>query len=739
MKTLLTILIALTLVSCNDSTNSGRPAEPNDAQLLINGGSSTADVPIDFLEPDDAGSDTEPSDPCLTATVSDVELYCSCFRQCCRTQRWYCPPNPNQTIDVANVTVEVCDENKVPCQFGVDADCPPPEILSQSECYTAYECPPGSTGEFLQWFECQLENGQFGRQRVLCDKGNLIHGPCRPCDPESCDGEDNDCDNLVDEGRFACQTECGEGWGFCVESQVVDCSADSPGDELCNFEDDDCDGIVDEGQRNACDLCGPLEIDTCDGIDNDCDNSIDESLVRECETICNRGIEICENGNWISCTAQQPADEECDGEDNDCDGMVDENLQCLCEVEDVGVLMPCSEPPLLCGQGFKTCACVDPDCQELYVTDCAALCQYLPPQNPQNCNPLIGITLQQEECNNFDEDCDQQIDEDLIQACYSGDPETLFVGVCTPGEVYCEQGSWGNERNGSFTVGYCAGEVTPSEEICDGADNDCDGEVDYGEEIRDTDILFIVDWSASMSEEIRAVRTALNSFAQQFAAEEPLQWGLAIAPQSFRDQDQESLVLVSDISPFDQFLNNFSNLGNDGMEGSLEMLIDAIYLSVRNISPAADLDPIDTVWVTDTGSIPRKENFSITWRPDSARIVIVFSDEPPQTYLRLPASPNRIDGPLTDAYMENVVQSAVNFKLYTFSRSSIIQDGWETLAQASGGSGFTLTSDARSMYTDLMSIIDEACLPRQAEQGAFNGPMMGYAHVKYDYNYMICR
>jgi hypothetical protein len=34
----------------------------------------------------------------------------------------------------------------------------------------------------------------------------------------------------------------------------------------------------------------------------------------------------------------------------------------------------------------------------------------------------------------------------------------------------------------------CEGEIIPQEEICNGADDDCDGEVDYGEEIIDTDI-----------------------------------------------------------------------------------------------------------------------------------------------------------------------------------------------------------------------------------------------------------
>ena len=47
-----------------------------------------------------------------------------------------------------------------------------------------------------------------------------------------------------------------------------------------------------------------------------------------------------------------------------------------------------------------------------------------------------------------------------------------------------ERGVWGNDRNNQFEPGFCLGEVTPQEEICNGADDDCDGIVDYGEEIR---------------------------------------------------------------------------------------------------------------------------------------------------------------------------------------------------------------------------------------------------------------
>ena len=756
LRRVLLFLVVTTLVACEEKEPITINAETGgtDAVLLITDDAAGADNTGGALTADAVLLDWQPVEPpepelsreeiCAQTAISQVEEYCDCFPDCCQNQRWYCPPNPRQTIDIMQVIVEICDENKVPCEFGLDPECPPPEILQRSDCYTAWECPPGSRGEFVEWFECQLEDGTLGRQRVLCDKGILQHGPCRPCEDEACDGEDNDCDGGIDEGRFPCQNDCGEGWGFCVNQQVVDCNAESPGDESCNFVDDDCDGLIDEGQRNACDECGPLQADECDGRDNDCDGLVDEELVRECETACERGIETCEDGNWISCTARQPAGEECDGEDNDCDGLVDEQLECLCTVNDVGNLMPCSEPPLRCGQGFKTCECVDPECTQMRVTDCAALCQYLPMPEPPACDPEVGMVVAQEACNNFDEDCDLEIDEELTQTCYTGDPDTLMVGVCVPGEAYCKRGSWGSDRNNRFVEGHCAGEVTPSPEICDGADNDCDGEVDYGEEIRDTDILFIIDWSASMTEEIRAVRVALGQFAQHFAAEEPLQWGMVVGPKTFRESDINNLVLVSDISPFDQFLDNFSNLGSSGMDGSLEMLLDAIYLTVRSISPVADLDLQNMVWWRNTASIPEKENFDINWREGSDRIVILFTDEEEQTYLKPADDPEAFPGPITQEYITSVVQSAINFKLYTFSRPRIgIPDDWEDLAVASGGVDFRLTSNPTDMYNDLMSIIDEACLPRQAEEQeasiTYRSPYMYVSYSNgYDYSLGLC-
>jgi len=661
-KLLLITLVVFTFTSCEDNTSRQSPTPAPEVGILIIPDQELPDIQVIDWVPQDAYID-----PCENATSSN-ENYCDCQPQCCQTQMWYCPPS-GFGIQAAEIIMNICDENHVPCDRSRDFTCSPNEVLSRGDCNTILECPPGIGNDITISVRCEIEDVE-GQQEIKCRKGAIEYGECIICEPK---------------------------------------------EERCNFEDDDCDGQVDEGQRNVCDSCGLVPSESCDGADNDCDGNTDEELIRECQTPCARGLETCSDGNWISCTARQPSDEECDGEDNDCDGTVDEQLSCLCDIDDVGNLIPCTEAPLICGQGFKTCECADPDCTEMRMTECEALCTYLPAPQP-NCDPRIGLALQQEECNNFDEDCDQNIDESLAQACYTGQPDTLLVGVCAPGEVYCQRGTWGNDLNGVFAEGFCLGEVTPQEEICDGADNDCDGVVDYGEEIRETDILFVVDWSGSMDDQIEAVKIALNRFATHFSAEEPLQWGLIIGPKEFQEDGTEYLVKVSDISPFEQFLASFAALGNEGMDTGNEMLLDAVYLAVKNISPAANVQLPATEWFADTGSRPEKENFVVNWRPNSERIVIIFSDETEQSFLKY--TDRSIQGqPITKTVVEDAVRAGIKLRVYAFSTGGFANrsDFWTDISLAGNGSNFELTADPLSMYNDLMSIIDEACLPREEQ------------------------
>ena len=613
------------------------------------------------------------------------------------------------------VIVEVCNEDGMQCAFGEDPDCPPPQILHQSACRLAFECPPGSSRDFLQWFECQLADGSIGQQRVLCDKGRIVHGPCVLCEPEVCDNQDNDCDDRIDEDPIPCENDCGPGVGLCIGGEVVDCVNREPSEEVCNFIDDDCDGQTDEGQRNACDDCGELPFDDCDGIDNDCDGTVDEELIRECETECGVGLETCVGGQWASCTAQQPRPEECDGLDNDCDGLPDEGINCVCTVEQVGVLFPCSEEPLVCGAGFKTCECLDIDCEVLQMGDCKALCAHFPDAvNEEECQPTIGRLVEVEVCNNFDEDCDDVVDENLTQACYTGPRDTLNIGICSPGEQTCQEGLWGApDPGGVWTQDVCGGEVVPQIEICNGADDDCDGEVDYGEELRPTDILFIIDSSGSMTGEIRAVTTALSRFGQHFAAEDALHWGLILGPTRILDLDMhptdlEVLNMVSNIAPFQDFFQRFIGLDPDTFDGGFEMLMDAVMLSIRNLAPL-HVDLQNKQWRRGVTSRPSLDQFVVNWRPRTDRIIILFSDEDEQSYL-FPEFRNN--------ELINALSAAPNTKLYTFVQAFY---GWDEIAIGSGGGSFDLSINVEETYNNLMSIIDEACLPRpnQENQGAY--------------------
>lgn len=54
--------------------------------------------------------------------------------------------------------------------------------------------------------------------------------------------------------------------------------------------------------------------------------------------------------------------------------------------------------------------------------------------------------------------------------CYSGDPAWLGKGLCAKGTHQCSGGFWSE----------CKGDILPAPEVCDGKDNDCDGQIDDG-------------------------------------------------------------------------------------------------------------------------------------------------------------------------------------------------------------------------------------------------------------------
>jgi hypothetical protein len=359
---------------------------------------------------------------------------------------------------------------------------------------------------------------------------------------EVCNGIDDDCDGLTDENipPIGCNAECpGGGKATCVAGTWSACSV-APVPEVCNGNDDDCDGLTDEdwqpdGAGNelgdlctvglgACAasgnfMCNPLDVtgnvvcsakpglpkpEICDNIDNNCDGVVDNGLTQACSTACGTGFEVCVAGEWVSCTAPPVLPEVCNGVDDDCDGLTDE--------DDAGVTLqqPCSTA---CGTGFEycldgefkgcdappvlpeTCNAVDDDCDGYTDEDgagdpllqaCFDGAPGIPGEGPclegyQLCFAGVwGPCLDQvlplpEACNLEDDDCDGMTDEQddgttLTEPCFTGTGEP-GVGVCSFGLAYCEGGVFGE----------CSGAIYAQPEVCDGQDNDCDGETDEDE------------------------------------------------------------------------------------------------------------------------------------------------------------------------------------------------------------------------------------------------------------------
>ncbi|MFO0749616.1 MAG: MopE-related protein [Myxococcota bacterium] len=345
----------------------------------------------------------------------------------------------------------------------------------------------GRTDESVQGADGLIDAGavchigqQCGTLECTVDGGWACTG-AHACDDTTCDGVDDDQDGDTDEDYVAPTTHCGTGAcartgsAACSGGTVVDSCAPGPKSEAqdltCDGQDGDCDGQTDEDfvasatscGRGAClsagvrtcdegvpgDTCVPgtaaASDATCNGVDDDCDGTDDEGFVGAATSCglgaCARsGTETCVGGAVDpGCTPggkTEADDATCDGVDGDCDGDTDEGF--------VASATTCGVGACAGNEGHLTCAAGVPG---------------------DTCDPLAGASS--ETCDGADDDCDGETDEGfgVGDACDGPDDDQCDLGVTVCGEdgqALCD-------------------ETGPNQvEVCDGKDNDCDGETDEG-------------------------------------------------------------------------------------------------------------------------------------------------------------------------------------------------------------------------------------------------------------------